>query len=67
MAAPQSKTLDWTATGPSKTDFICVGLSGQGLRLRHLNRTQRNRALPWAYAPIGKGFILVSIKPFTLA
>ena len=41
----KSKTLDWTATGPSKTDFICVGLSEQGLRLRHLNRTQRNQAL----------------------
>ena len=62
---PQSKSLDWTATGPSKTDFICVGLSGQGLRLRHLNRTSAIR--PWAYAPLGKGFILVSIKPFTLA
>ena len=41
----QSNTLDWTSTGPSKSDFICVFLSAQGLRLRHLNRTQRNKAL----------------------
>ena len=41
----QIKTLDWTATGPGKSDFICVFYSEQGLRLRHLNRTQRNKAL----------------------
>ena len=41
----QSKTLDWTSTGPGKSDFICVFHSEQGLRLRHLNRTQRNKAL----------------------
>ena len=41
----QSKTLDWTSTGPGKSDFICVFHSEQGLRLRHMNRTQQNEAL----------------------
>jgi len=40
-----TKTLDWTATGPTKRDFIGVYCSEQGLRFKQLNRTQRNNAL----------------------
>ncbi len=41
----QKATLDWTASGLSKSDFICVFHSEQGLRIRHIKRTQRNQAL----------------------
>ena len=41
----QKATLDWTASGLSKSDFICVFHSEQGLRIRHIKRTQRNKAL----------------------
>jgi len=38
-------TLDWTSDGPSKFEYICAYFSEKGIRLRHLPRTQRNRAL----------------------
>lgn len=41
----QRRTSDWTATGTSKTDFVCVFFSDQGIRLRDLPRTTKNRAL----------------------
>jgi hypothetical protein len=41
----QRRTLDWTATGTSKTDFVCVYFSEQGIRLRDVPRTTHNRAL----------------------
>ena len=40
-----TKTLDWTATGPTKRDFIGVYSSEEGLRFKQLKRTQRNNAL----------------------
>jgi hypothetical protein len=41
----QRRTLDWTSTGTSKTDFVCVYFSDQGIRLRDVPRTTKNRAL----------------------
>jgi len=38
-------TLDWTSSGPNKSDYICVYFSERGIRLRHLARTQHNRVL----------------------
>ena len=38
-------TLDWTSDGPNKSEFICAYFSERGIRLRHLPRTQHNRAL----------------------
>ena len=37
-------SLGWTATGPTKRDFIGVYCSEQGLRFKQLKRTQRNTA-----------------------
>ena len=39
------RTLDWTSDGPNKSEFICAYFSERGIRLRHLPRTQHNRAL----------------------
>ena len=41
----QNATLDWTSTGPSKSDFVCIYCSESGIRLRHLPRQTRNQAL----------------------
>ena len=41
----QKATLDWTSTGASKTDFVCIYYSDAGIRLRHLSRQTRNKAL----------------------
>ena len=41
----QKATLDWTSTGMSKTDFVCIYYSDAGIRLRHLSRQTRNKAL----------------------
>ncbi len=38
-------TLDWTSDGPNKSEFVCAYFSERGIRLRHLPRTQHNRAL----------------------
>ena len=41
----QNCTLDWTSTGTSKTDFVCVYSAEKGIRLRDLPRTTHNQAL----------------------
>ena len=41
----QKATLDWTATGASKTDCVCIYYPEAGIRLRHLGRHTRNKAL----------------------
>ena len=41
----QRSTLDWTSSGPSKSDFVCVYFSDNGIRMRDLPRTTHNRAL----------------------
>ena len=41
----QKATLDWTSTDASKTDFVCIYYSDAGIRLRHLSRQTRNKAL----------------------
>jgi hypothetical protein len=41
----QKAPLDWTSTGASKNDFVCVYYSDAGIRLRHLSRQTRNKAL----------------------
>ena len=38
-------TLDWTSSGPSTSEFICVSQPEEGIRLRHLPRTQSHPAL----------------------
>jgi len=40
-----TETLDWTSTGPTKNDFICVCQLTDGIRLRDLTRTSHLRAL----------------------
>lgn len=40
-----TQTIDWTASGPSKSEFVCTYYSDEGIRLRHWPRTQHNRAL----------------------
>lgn len=41
----QRQTLDWTASGTSKNDFICVYFAENGIRMRELARTRHHRAL----------------------
>lgn len=40
-----TQTIDWTNSGPSNSEFVCTYFSEEGIRLRHLPRTQHNRAL----------------------
>lgn len=40
-----TQTIDWTTSGPSSSEFVCTYYSDEGIRLRHLPRTQHNRAL----------------------
>lgn len=39
------QTLDWTSSGTSKSDFVCVYFAENGVRLRALPRTTHNPAL----------------------
>jgi len=41
----QKQTLDWTSSGTSKSDFVCVYFAENGIRLRALPRTTHNPAL----------------------
>ena len=38
-------TLDWTATGSSKNDFICLYVADEGIRIRSMGRTTRHQSL----------------------
>ena len=41
----QKQSLDWTSSGPSKTDYICVHYADNGIRIRDLPRTTHNRSI----------------------
>ena len=41
----QSRTLDWTSTGASKSAFLCIFFAENGIRIRDLPRTTHNRSL----------------------
>ena len=41
----QKQTLDWTSSGTSKSDFVCVYFAENGIRLLALPRTTHNPAL----------------------
>ena len=41
----QEQSLDWTSSGPSKTNFVCVHYAQNGIRLTDLPRTANNRSL----------------------
>ena len=41
----QRQTLDWTSSGPTKTDFICIYSANEGIRLRAMSRTSRHGSL----------------------
>lgn len=46
LESPQLKqTLDWTSTGPTKNDFICIYHAEEGIRIRDLTRTSHHRVL----------------------
>jgi hypothetical protein len=38
-------TLDWTATGSGKNDFICLYVADEGIRVRAMGRTTRHQSL----------------------
>ena len=48
-----AKRISFASASPDKVCGYATSIAPSAIR-------------PWAYAPIGKGFILVSIKPFTL-
>ena len=41
----QQQSLDWTSSGPSKTDYVCVHYADNGIRIRDLPRTTHNRSI----------------------
>ena len=46
LDSPQLKqTLDWTSTGPTKNDFVCIYQAEEGIRIRDLTRTSHHRVL----------------------
>ena len=49
-----AKRISFASASPDKVCGYATSIAPSAIR-------------PWAYAPIGKGFILVSVKPFTLA
>jgi len=38
-------TLDWTSSGTSPSEFICISQPAEGIRIRNLPRTQSHQAL----------------------
>ena len=41
----QRQTLDWTATGSAKNDYICLYFAPEGIRVRDMSRTTRHQSL----------------------
>ena len=41
----QKQTLDWTATGAAKNDYICLYFAAEGIRVRDMSRTTRHQSL----------------------
>ena len=41
----QEQSLDWTSSGPTKTNFVCVHYAQNGIRLTDLPRTANNQSL----------------------
>lgn len=41
----QRATLDWTASSPAKSDFVCLYYPEEGIRLRDLSRTTHHPSL----------------------
>ena len=40
-----NNTLDWTSSGTSPSEFICISQPAEGIRIRNLPRTQSHQAL----------------------
>ena len=41
----QQRTVDWTSSGPTRSDYVCVYCADNGIRMRDLPRTKHNSAL----------------------